>query len=180
MMKKFLFSAAALMFAGYLSVASADEPCDATTIEFIKDGRVIDSRPLTIEEMEQYQKLEAFDMEIEALEQPLEELEALMEHKGEKIEAAVESMMQRGFSPSQRAALDEQRDKTFAELKLLMDQFRPELDKIEIKADEIKEAAEQFEALIFSQYNQEEVDRIRILDQSGESHIYMSVGEFEW
>ena len=174
MLKQILLSVIVVMFGGYTNVALADEPYDTTaTIEFIKDGEVIDSRPLSAEELEQYQKIEALEVEIHQLEEPLHAFEVLMEQKAQKIEQAVESVIAQAFSSVQRDELLASKDREFQDLELLMEELEPKLDNIKAKAEQIAQVAEQFEALIFTDYNEGEIDKVRIIAQDGNINFTM-------
>ena len=82
--------ATTLLFISLVVVASEPLP----TIEFIKNGKVIESRVMSQSEYQAYSDLQQMDVEIEVLTAPIEALEERIEAKAELIEAQVERVLE--------------------------------------------------------------------------------------
>lgn len=159
---------------------SASEPLP--TVEFIQDGEVIESRLMSAAEYQAYTDIQQMDVQIEALTAPIEAVEERIEAKAdlieEQVEAHVEKVVEQTLSQfgsnRQSANVDVSMAPTIdmSEINDLLAQIQPQLEQIEAMAEQISGKANDFKALILSDYQEDEIDRVRIIGEDDSDNIH--------
>lgn len=176
--------ATSLLLVSLFVVASEPLP----TIEFIKNGKVIESRMMSQSEYQAYTDLQQMDMEIEVLTAPIEAIEEQIEAKAELIEAEVERVIEtyvpqvieqavsttiHGIDSLQSLDnIDIDTSIDMSEISVLIAQIQPQLEQIQVIAEQVSSSANDFKDLILMDYQEGEIDRVRIVDEDDTDNIH--------
>ena len=141
------------------------------TLEYIKDGEVIETRAMSTDEYNAYMNLKALEKKLEKLEVPLEEFQKNIDVEAKLIEAEARAIVDETMSilASTRSLSDLSRlsvlgDMQLEELEAMLEKMEPMLDEITDMADEISETALEFKTELMKNFDESDIDQIRIID----------------
>lgn len=142
-------------------------------LEFVKDGKVIETREMTSKEYKAYKSLKTLEAKLEKLEGPLKDFGENIEVEAELIEAEVQAVIDETIdvlstsrSLSDLSRLSVLGDMKFEEIDSMLEEMQPLIDAATDMAEDISETANTFKDSIMKDYQDDEIDQIRILDGS--------------
>ncbi len=169
-----LLTTIACVFAVTTAWASDNWP----EIEFVKDGEVIERRVMNNEEYQAYSRLHELEQAMEKLEVPLSQLEQQIDDHSQEIEDSIAHVAIRTLSNGEdeieyAREPNHQEFEALVNIKQLVAQMQPAIDEITLLADDLTEVAHQFELALMRDYQQGQVDVVRVIDgeQSHQMHF---------
>ncbi|NQZ09376.1 MAG: hypothetical protein HRT35_19645 [Algicola sp.] len=181
MFKKLLTTTVvALTFASALSLTNAvASDNERPMIQLIKDMEVVETRKMTHEEYDAYQQLTNMEHKFDDIEGPMEVLEKELEDKAEKLEMAVEKMIERKFSALDGDGdgdgfddFEYEKETAVDEIKALVEQMKPNLKHIKAMAKQMQDVVENFKQVITQNIDEDDYDSIRVIDGDDKSTIH--------
>ena len=140
-------------------------------LEFIKDGKVIETREMTAIEYDAYIKLKTLEVKLEKLEKPLQEFQADIEIEAEMIEAEARLLAEETLaalaetgSLSELSRLSALGDMGLDKLDVMLEEMQPMIDEITEQAEEISATALNFKDTLMVNFDESDFDQIRIID----------------
>lgn len=177
MLKKVLVTAAVALTCVF-TVNASNYYDTRPQIEFIQDGRSIEKRDMTDEELDAYHKIHEMEKQMDQFESPLESLEKQIEAKTEGMEEEIERMVENFEAGSstieQVRELAHQKASAAMDIKELVEQMKPFINDLKHKAKDIKKAAFEFKDTVTRNYGEGEIDSIRIIDDNGTHRIHIN------
>lgn len=182
MIKKALATATAALVCIFAVNATDLSERERPQVEFVKDGMVIEKREMTYDEFEAYHQIHKLEKKIDKMESPLEAIEEQIEAQAERVEEAIEVIVEnalysRGDVEHAREIAHHKSDAVI-EIKSLVSQMQPAMAQLKGVVNEIKVAAKTFTTTVMQNYNDEQVDYIRVIDQNGRHKIRINDMDF--
>ena len=147
-------------------------------LEYIKDGEVVETRQMTTEEYKAYMHLKTLETKLKKLEQPLADFQENIDIEAELIEAEARALVDETIailassqSLSDLSRLSVLGDMKLEELEAMLEDMQPMLEEITNMADEISDKALNFKNVLTKNFDENEIDQIRILDGEGKNII---------
>ena len=142
-------------------------------VEFIKDGKVIESREMNHEEYRSFMNLQALGSKLQRLESPLERMEQTIDKDVKAIakEAARidETLSDMKFeSLADLSQLHVLGDIEFDKINNMMEHMQPLLDEITAMSEEIGSTTNNFRSTLMNSYSDDQVDEIKIKVDTGQ------------
>jgi predicted nucleic acid-binding Zn-ribbon protein len=153
-----------MTFATAVNARGQSDNNEPPMIQVIKDRAVIETRQMSYDEFEAFKQLHAFEEKFEEMEAPMEDIEDQMEHQANKIEMAVEAILERAFTGDNTDNFSYDKDTAMDELRNLASQLKPKVNKIRAIAKNLETAVEKFEQLMVDSYDEDSFDTIKIID----------------
>lgn len=150
---------------------------NTTTLQYLKDCKIIKQRPMTPEEITALQQLQSAEARMSFLQQPLDEMQAKMkphEQVMQQISSKVDAQARQG--EVNESLLDEQ-ENAAEELSGIVEIYQKDLDRVTAFSKELEEKANKFSDLVKKDMAKDSFDQIRV-QQSGESNISCDKGIF--
>ncbi len=149
------------------SNSAAEKPLQ---LAFIKDCKVIQQRAMTPDEFSAYQRLQAVELQMQELQLPMKAFEAEMEQRSERM-AELSDLVHKEDEHSIRidkAKMAEQH-KIAKEIQDITSRYKPHVEALEQKGDEISSIADDFTDIIEKSAPAAGFDHIQVISGSGKT-----------